>query len=56
MALDNTVLNIIVEEIKNELIGGFFDHSFSLSYSHFAFPYHSGKNTENKDGGTCQCY
>lgn len=52
MALDNTVLNIIVEEIKNELIGGFFDHSFSLSYSHFAFPYHSGKNTENKGRGT----
>jgi len=52
MALDNTVINIIVNKLKGELEGGFFDHPYNLTNNQFALPYHGSTNLENKGRGT----
>lgn len=52
MALDNTTLKSITDLLFKELDGAFLERPFSLSYTSFAFPYHSGGNTKNKGRGT----
>ena len=52
MAMDNLSLKIILKSLKNELEGAFLDKPFNLTPTHFAFPFHSSKNPQNKGRGT----
>ncbi len=52
MALDNSVISIISENLKERLEGAFFDHPYNLSTNHFAFPYHGSNCNENNGRGT----
>lgn len=52
MALDNSVISIIVDKLKEVLIGAFFDHPYNLTNNHYAFPYHNSNEETNGHRGT----
>lgn len=52
MALDNTVLEVIVDDMREKLIGAFVDKPYSLAMGQYALPYHGAKTEENMGRGT----
>lgn len=51
MALDNTVLAVIVDDMREKLIGAFVDKPYSLALGQYALPYHGAKTKENQGRG-----